>query len=200
MSFASSCKLLIAVIAWTTGMGLSLKVASAIDVTTGFQPERRFFMEGSLENCPKCETMTIIVSEKPLDKKVAESFRLIAERLGKKHAGVTISRNDAWRSFTVFKKYGCPKLDRFDQDFVVYIDRDERYCDSFPYQNVSQLREIVSIIVDQLGDAQQIGIERWVLFTSKAVQDYAHKYPLIAPLGNFFTEIVYYVGDYLKRN
>ena len=106
------------------------------------EPSRNFYMDNFGE-CPHCKTLTVVVTEQASDGAVFRAFRRIADSLGKDHAGAVISREEMLVNYRVFKNLGCRPLTGYSTNIVVYVDRDQRYCEAIPYDNEDQLASLI---------------------------------------------------------
>ena len=162
------------------------------------RPERNFFMQ-HFGDCPDCKTVTLIVSAEPLDASVAAQFKQVAESFGKDHAGSIVSKSEIWKHYSVFNRYGCKPLDSFGERFVVYIDRDDAFCDAFPYVDPQHLATIISLISEDLDDARRIGAGQWELTRQRDLRTYFDANPIAKPMEEFAFGFLTYVRTMLEK-
>lgn len=168
------------------------------DILKMTKPSFNFFMRENFTNCQECKTITVIVDD-TLNPAIIKSFTQIAEKLGKDHAGAVMSRLKVLENYEVFNGYGCRPLENFNDKFVVYIDRDELFCGTFPYKNDNHLISILSIIVTNLDQAKRISREKWRHMSKRTIDEYAKKYQDIEPVKNYFYELIDYISYKLEK-
>ncbi len=176
-------------------LNTGLRAESLMDRTTS---SRKFYQE-TFKDCNDCKTITIIVSENKLNKDIQQSFRLISEKFGKKHMGSTMTKSQVWDEFEVFDRYNCAALDQFESQFVIYIDKNEKYCGLIPFTTKHHLMSVINIIHKNLDDAKNIRIKKWKYITKKSVDDYSKNNPEVLAIKDFIFEFIDYIDTQLTK-
>lgn len=193
------CAVSLFLLTWLLSIGAHPQSDRRDDIMQSNQPERNLFMKGALQDCLTCETMTIIVSDVAFNPPAAAEFARIAAKLGKSHVRIFLTREDAWASFSVFRRLGCPRLDEHRGELIIYLDRAEKYCGVLPSDQLRHLPHIVSIILSQLGDAKTAGADQRVYLAQRSVSEYQKKESVGAPVTRLSGGLIAYMGKLLKR-
>lgn len=161
-------------------------------------PDKNFYME-NFSQCPKCRTMTIVVSTKNLSEDLIGSFKVIANKLGKDHAASLIKRNKVWEEYQFFNRQGCKPLDKFGKQFVTYIDRDEKFCTSIAFNSEEHLIAVIVLIASNIDNAENIKNEKWRYMAHKSVDNLVEKNPEYSGLKEFAYELIAYAEKLIKK-
>lgn len=179
-------------------LSLGNAIANDSDFIMDTEPDRQFFMS-TFNDCTECSTLTVVVSSKKVDDKARDIFKFISERWGGKHAGAILDKDAVWKHYRIFNGYGCGRLDKHGENFVVYVDRNEQYCGVFPFTSPTQINSIVQIIDSNLDDAAKIGVERWTELVMNGYDEYARDNPAFKAMRGPVVEFVHYVTGYIKK-
>lgn len=176
---------------------LGTPAAHAQDLRTMEIP-RHLYID-SLSECADCVTFTIIISDTPVQQPIAQTFRVIADALGRKNAAAMVSWQHALQNYRFFKNSGCDSFTDMAGQVVVYIDRSEKYCQSFPYEKDAQLMALISLISSNVGDAKRIQNEGWRYTTKQAIATYAAENKVVDSVKNIAFRFIDYIGNAAGR-
>lgn len=175
---------------------VELNAESLLDSATSTS---KFYQE-AFKDCDDCKTITIIVSKNKLDKDLLKSFKSISERFGKKHMGTTMSKLEVWDMFEVFDRYNCKALDQFESRFIIYIDKDEKYCGLLPFKTNDHLMSIVSLIRKNLDNAKIIAAKRWGKMAKISIDDYSKSNAEVSAAKVFIYDFIDYIDNLVIKN
>lgn len=142
--------------------------------------------------------MTIVVTENKLDKNILKSFKTISETFGKKHMGSTMTKSQLRDSFEIFDRYDCVPLDQFGSQFIIYFDKDEKYCGIIPFTTEHHLMSMVNIIRRHFDNAKNISTKKWKYLVKKSVGDYSNNNPEAFATKRFLFKYIDYIDKLIN--
>ena len=159
-----------------------------------------FDKKAPADNFSYCDTfinVTIIVAEpSQLNTKLIDGFKKISNiYLKKDHAGSIVSKDELFGSFDILKKYKCDAkiFNNLSEKLVIYIDKDESKCLTFPFDNNNHIHFIISMIVEKIDNSKEISKKTLEYSVRKNVDSYLKLHPEGASL----KEIVFMFIDYV---
>ena len=172
-------------------------ISSSNEMLDKTKPNYRFFMK-SFYDCKECKTVTVVVGES-VDKGIIKAFQVLSNKMGKKHAGATMGMDGVIENYEIFSAYNCPPPGATSSSFVIFIDKENNFCETISFSKSKQLAEIITTIYNSAMKAKDFKKEKWIIYTKRTVIGYTEKYEIIAPTQDVLIEFINYVASAIYK-